>query len=362
MHIDNEIKLDFCDVLIKPKRSKAPSRHAVDLKRQYTFLNSKASWEGVPIVAANMMTGTFAMARALAEQNLMTALHKYYSYEELLDFFSTDPASQRTFYTLGIKDDDFAKLDKLIKAGIKFKQVVLDAASAYTQFFVDRCKRLREWLPETIIMAGNVCTPEMVQELLINGGADICKIGTGPGALCTTRIITGVGYPQLSAIIECAEVAHGLNGHICADGGCVKAGDVVKSFSGGADFSMLGGIFAGTDECEGEWEYSYQTPYSLSDEDLDAKPIQKVKKSLKFFGLSSKEAMDKFYGGKASYRAAEGKCVSLPYKGPVLDIVNEILGGLRSACTYVGTEKLKDLSKCTTFVRVNRTHNQSLGN
>ena len=188
-------------------------------------------------------------------------------------------------------------------------------------------------------MAGNVCTPEMVSELLISGGADIIKIGIGPGSVCSTRKITGCGYPQLSAIIECADVAHGIGGLICADGGCVESGDVVKAFAAGADFVMLGGMFAGTDECEGEWEY--------------LEPNRK-KAALKFYGMSSKNAMDKHSGGVADYRTSEGETLSVPYKGPVEDVVKQILGGVRSACAYVGAKRLKDLPKCATFVRVSR--------
>jgi GMP reductase len=187
-------------------------------------------------------------------------------------------------------------------------------------------------------MAGNVATPEMVQELLIQGRADIVKVGIGPGSVCTTRKMTGVGYPQLSAIIECADAAHGNKGHICADGGCRSPGDVAKAFGGGADFVMLGGMLAGTDECEGEWVIS------------DGRKV-----AMRFYGMSSQEAQEKHLGGVKEYCAAEGKSVEVQYKGAVSDVLREVLGGLRSACAYVGADRLKDLPKCCTFVRCTRT-------
>lgn len=360
MKIESEIKLDYSDVLIRPKRSKSPSRSAVELSRRYTFLNSKAFWEGVPLVAANMSTtGTFAMARALSEFKAMTCLHKHYSNKELVSFVKTDD-SQYSSLSMGIKDSDYEKIVELkdrLGGDIYLPFLTIDAANGYTEYFVNRCRQVRELLPSTIIMAGNVCTPEMVQELLLAGGVDIVKIGIGPGSVCTTRVKTGVGYPQFSAVAECAEAAHGLRGHICADGGCVVAGDVVKAYGAGADFVMLGGMLAGTDECEGDWEYEYETIYA--DVQYD-RPVKKI--ALGFYGMSSEEAMNKFNGGKANYKAAEGKSVKIPYKGPANKIVEEVLGGLRSACTYVGTESLKDFSKCCTFVKVNRTHNTVYGN
>jgi len=194
---------------------------------------------------------------------------------------------------------------------------------------------------------------------LIFNGVDIVKIGIGPGSVCITRKIAGVGYPQLSAIIECADAAHGLGGHVCADGGCQMPGDIAKAFGAGADFVMLGGMFSGCDECEGDWEYNYELEEVKQD---DSEWVRKEKIALKFYGMSSKDAMEKYSGGVANYRAPEGKMVSVPYKGKVETVVQEILGGLRSACTYVGALKLKDLSKCTTFVKVNRTHNTHFGN
>jgi len=339
VRIESEVKLDYADVLICPKRSESPSRSNVNLVRRYRFLNSHLEWEGVPILAANMNTvGTFAMSEALYGHGMMACIHKHYELGGLVEFFSRTPA----FYTLGIKDEDFERLRSFCSLfGGPPKFLCLDVANGYTRFFVERCRVLREMCPGSAIMAGNVCTPEMVQELLLSGGVDIVKIGIGPGSACTTRVVAGVGYPQLSATIECADAAHGLKGHIVADGGCTTPGCVAKAFAAGADFVMLGGMLAGHDECESEWE-------------LDA---EGSRVAMSFYGMSSREAMDRFNGGVAPYRASEGRSVKVPYRGPVEHTVQEILGGLRSACTYVGTENLKDLSRCCKFVRVNRTHN-----
>jgi len=246
MRIDNDPKLDFDDVLIRPKRSEAPSRSSIILERKHRFLNSRATWKGIPIVASNMDTvGTMAMAQALGPE-MMACLHKYYADAKLIDFFNNNHDRTSAFFTVGIKDEEFEKLTSVRKkADVRF--VCVDAANGYTKFFVERVKRIRDAFPDLTIMAGNVATPDMVQELLISGAADIVKIGVGSGSVCTTRIKAAVGYPQLSAIIECADAAHGLRGHVCADGGCRTPGDVVKAFAAGADFVMLGSMLASTE-------------------------------------------------------------------------------------------------------------------
>lgn len=508
MKIETDIKLDFKDVLIKPKRSQAPSRSKVDLFRTFKFLNSKRGWHGIPIIAANMDTiATFTMARTLAKASISTSLHKHYTLEKLEEFYATEMSGgvlDYVFYTVGITDSDIEKLFTLQKRlinkyGYSIDKITIDVANAYTEYFQSRSKTIRENFPEAVIMAGNVATPEMVTELLISGSADIIKVGIGGGCFtantlvkmkkgyqkikkvnigdyvlthlgrlqkvvntssrlenksvmmindnirctknhefyvlpkkhkditdvhkkaqwisanelttdyfllswkdenvydrveikkveefvyddivydleveedhsycvseknivvhnsaCTTRIKSAIGYPQLSAVSECADAAHGLNGHICSDGGCTCPGDVAKAFGAGADFCMLGGMLAGHAECdEAEWIYH---PKVLTP---PGKPHvatgELVKKSMLFYGMSSREAMEKYSGGVAEYKAAEGKCVEIPYRGVVMDTVNDILGGLRSCCTYVGTTKLKDLSKCTTFIRCNDTHNR----
>jgi len=353
MRIENDVKLDFCDVLIRPKRSEAASRSKVDLVRTFNrnnpnddILHSKM-WTGIPILAANMdTTGTFQMAMALGSLGVGTCLHKHYTAAQLIEFFNHNSkfreigVGDKVFYTLGVTDDDLAKFrevrDKTV--GHLFN-VCIDVANGYSAAFVDKVRKFIEENPGMFVMAGNVATPDMVQELVM-AGVDIVKVGIGPGSVCTTRLVSGVGYPQLSAIIECADAAHGLGGLICSDGGCKQPGDVSKAFGAGSDFVMLGGMLAGTDECDGKWYY-----------DDDGK-----KSNLIFYGMSSKEAMDKYSGGVAGYRAAEGKCSLIPAKGPAKEVMQTILGGLRSACAYSGAMKLKDLSKCTTFVRVNRVH------
>ncbi|QDU92991.1 GMP reductase [Lignipirellula cremea] len=343
MRIDPDPKYDFDDVLIRPKRSEAPSRSAIILEREHRFLNSGTTWRGVPIVASNMDTvGSLTMAQALAP-GMLTCLHKYYPAERLVEFFQNDPAAASVFYTLGLSDDEFDRM-VAVHRQVPLRLICVDAANGYTKYFVDRVKRIRQAVGQATIMAGNVATPEMVQELLISGAADIVKIGIGSGSVCTTRLKAAVGYPQLSAIIECADAAHGLRGHVCADGGCRMAGDVVKAFAAGADFVMLGSMLAGHDECEGEWVEENG---------------QRV--GMKFYGMSSRVALDKYAGGRKDYRACEGKEVVVPSKGPVSETLQDITGGIRSACAYVGAASLKDLSKCTTFVLCNRTHNTVYG-
>lgn len=358
MRIETDPKLDFEDVLIRPKRSELGSRKDVDLVREFTFRNSGERYSGVPIIAANMDTvATFEMADALRKHQIGTALHKHYLVDELAAYF-TDMADEHVkmvrrtdgqdtvFYSMGILDVDREKLSAFLekRAVFELPYLCVDVANGYSQRFKDVIKELREEYPDTTIMAGNVVTGEMTEELILSG-ADIVKVGIGPGSVCTTRKMTGVGYPQLSAIIECADAAHGLGGHICADGGCQVPGDVAKAFGAGADFVMLGGMLAGHDECGGEIHEMEDTKQQY----------------MKFYGMSSKAAMDKHAGGVASYRASEGKEVNIPYRGSVNNTVQDILGGLRSACTYTGARTLKNLSKCTTFTIVGRQLNNKFG-
>lgn len=340
MRIEYDVKLDFRDVLIRPKRSVLKTRADVSLQREFRFKHTQTSWQGVPIIAANMdHTGTFNMASALAEHGLMTALDKFIEVDDLKSFAKEHPkAAASYFISTGIAESDFAKL-KQIKQFMDIPFICLDVANGYTERFVSYLEHLRETYPKTVIMAGNVVTGEMVEELILSG-ADIVKIGIGPGSVCTTREKTGVGYPQLSAIIECADAAHGLGGQVCADGGCATPGDVAKAFAAGADFVMLGGMFAGHDECLGE----------VIEEN--------GRKFKRFYGMSSAEAMERHHGTVADYRASEGRSVNVPYKGPVKNTVLDILGGIRSTCTYVGAHRLKELSKRTTFIRVAQQLNE----
>ena len=342
MRIENEIKLGFKDVMFRPKRSTLKSRSEVTIEREFTFLHTQKKWSGVPLIAANMDTvGTFEMAEALYKDKIITAVHKHYSVQEWSDFLKdkNDDFYQYIALSTGTGKADEEKIKTILDTNPKIQFLCIDVANGYSEHFVEFVKKARQNFPDKIIMAGNVVTGEMVEELIL-AGADIIKVGIGPGSVCTTRIKTGVGYPQLSAIIECADAAHGLGGQIIGDGGCKVPGDVAKAFGGGAAFVMLGGMFAGHDESGGELITENGKTYRL------------------FYGMSSQTAMDKHSGGVAEYRASEGKTVKVPYKGPVADTVKDILGGVRSTCTYVGASKLKELSKRTTFIRVQEQENQ----
>ena len=337
MKIENEVKLTFDDVMIKPKRSTLKSRNDVSLSRKFKFRHSRFNWEGVPIIAANMDTvGTLEMANKLSEHKMLTALHKFYTPKDLaninLDY---------TILTIGEgKIPDFLS-DKQFYD--KYNFLLVDVANGYRECFLEFIKELREKFPNKIIIAGNVATREMTEALIL-AGADIVKIGIGPGAVCTTRKVTGVGYPQLSAISECADAAHGLNGHVIADGGCKSPGDIAKAFGAGADFVMLGGMLAAHDECAGEVIEENNGNYKV------------------FYGMSSRSAQEKYYDKVADYRASEGKQVKLKCKGPVEMTIREILGGLRSAHSYIGATTIKNFPKCCTFVRCTQTTNEVFAN
>jgi len=346
MRIENDPKLDFKDVLIRPKRSTLGSRAHVDIDRTFRFVHTGTEWTGFPLIAANMdVTGTIGIAKALLEFEAMVALHKHYPAETLVDFFRSE-ASRNTFYSLGTTEADRDKLEA-VKAKAPVRKICLDVANGYTEKFVETVRRTREENPDAVIMAGNVVTGDMTEALVL-AGADIVKVGIGPGSVCTTRRMTGVGYPQLSAIIECADAAHGLKGQVCADGGCTVPGDIAKAYGGGADFVMLGGMLAGHDECEGEIRY----------EERDGR---KVPVAMTFYGMSSDTAMRKYAGGVARYRASEGKTVEVAYKGPVAETMQEIAGGVRSMMTYIGAVKLKEVPKRTTFVMVGAQLNTVFG-
>lgn len=374
MKISNTEELDFDDVLMLPKRSLLDSRSQVDVLREFYFPHSTKTIECTPLVAANMdTTGSFYMADSLGFHNCITCLHKHYSVDEYVDFYLNYKRDRDyVFFSIGTSDSDFKKLEEVTNRIIEknpktigrwIPNICVDVANGYSTKFVDRIKRIRQHdlFRKTIIMAGNVVTANMVEELILYSGVDIVKVGIGSGSVCTTRLKTGIGRPQLSAVIECAEAAHALGGHICSDGGCKIPADICKAFGAGADFVMLGSMLAGTNECDGEWEYEYRC-VDLGGEFWQ--PIDpgyetdKRKKSLKFYGMSSKEAQDKHHEGVKEYRTSEGRCVYIPYKGLANNIVSDILGGLRSCCTYTGAFQIKDLPKNTTFIRVNSTHNK----
>jgi GMP reductase len=343
MRVEADLKLGFKDVLIRPKRSTLSSRAQVELEREFTFLHSRREWTGVPIIAANMdSVGTFAVAEVMARHHLLCAIHKHYRLEEWSAFFERqkEDITPWIMVSTGSSGQDFEQLKRILEAHPRLQFICIDVANGYAETFVEFVSRVRESYPDKTIVAGNVVTGEMVEELLLSG-ADIVKVGIGPGSVCTTRLKTGVGYPQLSAVIECADAAHGLGGRIISDGGCACPGDVAKAFGGGADFVMLGGMLAGHDESGGELLERDGQTFKL------------------FYGMSSTAAMEKHAGGVAEYRSSEGKVVEVPYRGPIEGTVRDVLGGLRSACTYVGAGALRELSKRTTFIRVLEQENQT---
>ena len=359
MRLEEDIKLDYKDVLIRPKRSTLHSRKQVRLSRKFEYRHydhdERPHFIGIPIMASNMDgVGTFEMADKLAEGEIFTCLVKTYNADELIEYF-LGPWERTEFVamSIGTGDSDYNKLFNVAKdAGHRLKYVCIDIANGYSDHFAQHVRKVRAEFPDLVIIAGNVVTREMTEELIL-AGADIVKVGIGPGSVCTTRIQTGVGYPQLSAVIECADAAHGLGGHIIADGGCTSPGDVAKAFAAGADFVMLGGMLAGHDEGGGE---VITKRFFTNEMNGDSRVIEE-KKFVQFYGMSSESANDKHFGGLKDYRSSEGRTVLVPYRGPVAATVQEILGGVRSACTYTGAMKLKQLSKCATFIRCSQTHN-----
>ena len=347
MRIEEDIKLDYNNVLIRPKRSTLGSRKEVDLERGFKFRNYKGDtiddyrhYRGVPIMASNMDgVGTFDMADILSKHQIFTCLVKTLAVDELVNYFNAknDFRREHVAMSIGITDNDSAKFKEVYKQVDKgnLKYVCIDVANGYSERFSNFVRKFRKQYPNVVIIAGNVVTGEMTEELILNG-AEIVKVGIGPGSVCTTRIQTGVGYPQLSAVIECADAAHGLGGHIIADGGCSTPGDVAKAFAGGADYVMLGGMLAGHDEGGGEV----------------------VDGNIQFYGMSSDAANTKHFGGLKDYRSSEGREVVVPYRGAVADTIQNILGGVRSTCTYAGASRLKHLMRCVTFIRCYDTHNR----
>jgi len=343
MRIEEEIKLDYSDVLFRPKRSTLKSRKDVDLNRKYTFKHSRYSWKGIPIIASNMDgVGEIDVAKKLTSHKLMTALTKQHNINQIGAIYKKNIFFDSIALSCGTSKDSYNRLNSILKKYPKFKFICIDVANGYSENFSNFVSQVRKKYPKKTIIAGNVVTADMTQELVLSG-ADIVKVGIGPGSVCTTRIQTGVGYPQLSAVMECADAAHGLGAHIIADGGCTCPGDVAKGFGAGADFVMLGGMLAGHKEGGGD----------IIEENGN--------KYIEFYGSSSEEANEKHYGGLANYRSSEGKKVKIRMKNSLDSTIRDILGGVRSSCTYVGASSLKQLSKCTTFVRVNNQYNDTFG-
>ena len=342
MRIKEDLKLNFDDVLMEPKRSTLSSRRDVDMTRKFKFRNSGKIMEFTPIFASNMDgVGTFSMAKVLQEHKMMTVITKSTTLDQWKEAVGSGLRLQSVSVCTGTNKiwdpeaEDYARMKQVLDSFPDVKMITVDVANAYHQNFVDFIKMVRDEFPDKVIVAGNVVTPEMVEELIING-ADMVKIGIGPGSVCTTRTMTGIGVPQFSAIVECADAANGVDGHIMADGGCVWPGDIAKAFGGGAHAVMIGGMLAGHDESE--------------------QPV--VDGKVEFYGMSSDRAREKHGKRKDGYRGNEGRWISLPYRGPVGPTIEDILGGVRSAATYIGARRLKDMPKCATFVRVNNNINK----
>jgi GMP reductase len=344
MRIEEDIKLDYADVLLRPKRSTLISRKEVILERKFSFYHSSKTWQGVPIMTSNMATcGIFEMAKVLSKYKMITTFHKYYTLDDYKKFFEDFNDPDYIVYTLGIRDEDIAQLKEMISSKLinNFSFICIDVPNGYLERFLNTIKVVRELCPDHIIIAGNVVTNEMTEEIILSG-ADIVKVGIGPGSVCTTRKMTGVGYPQLSAVIECSDAAHGIsngrggNGLVIADGGQQYPSCIAKAFCGGADFNMFGSMFSGFDESAG-------------------KLVEKDGKKFKeYFGSSSNKALLDYYGKKSDYRASEGRYVLMPYKGPIDNFIQDLFGSLRSTGTYIGARRLKEFPRRTTFIKVNR--------
>tara|TARA_Y100000592_G_scaffold10218_1_gene14449 strand:- start:1971 stop:3020 length:1050 start_codon:yes stop_codon:yes gene_type:complete len=342
MRINYDAKLNFEDVLLQPKRSTLSSRKDVDMTRNFTFRNSGKQMNFLPIFASNMDgVGTFSMAKVLQDYKMMTVITKTTTIDQWRKAVGNGVRLQSVSVCTGTnvmwdkESQDWKTMQEVLQSFPDIKMITVDVANAYHQNMVDFIKKVRDQYPTKIIVAGNVVTPEMTEELIING-ADVVKIGIGPGSVCTTRTMTGVGVPQFSAILDCADAANGVDGHIMADGGCVYPGDIAKAFGGGAHMVMIGGMLAGHDESE----------------------QQVVDGKIEFYGMSSDRAREKHGKRKDGYRGNEGRLISLPYRGPVQNTVEDILGGVRSACTYIGARRLKDMPKCASFVTTNNVINR----
>lgn len=339
--IEQDEKLDFKDVLIRPKRSHIYSRSCVNLEREFHFKHSPVIWKGIPIIAANMdTTGTLEVYETLSKHNIITALHKFYSLQDLLNYKSgygniLDP----TLFMIssGIGELDFERLVSIL-THIECNWICIDIANGYLDTLVTFCRRVRAQFPNKIIVAGNVVTREIVEDLIL-AGVDIVKTGIGPGSSCLTRLKTGIGMPQLSAILECADAARGLGGHIVSDGGITCPGDMAKAFGAGSDFVMVGGQFAGHDQNPGNIIEDNGKKYKL------------------FYGMSSSKAQETHYGKMNSYRSSEGRVIKIPYKGDLDITVLDYLGGLRSTCTYINAANIEEIAQRTTFIRVTQQLN-----
>jgi GMP reductase len=369
--IINEIKLDFNDVLIVPQRSTLTSRSEIELNRTFYFYHSPRVWTGIPILCANMSFCSLSMAKELADHKMIACLHKYHTVDQLVDYFNKYPQNiDYTFISIGYKKSDLNELLEFYKQTNIQPNICIDVPNGHMDVFVKYCKKVRDHFPESIIIAGNVTNTSSTQELIIYGGVDIVKVGIGGGSACTTRFLTGCGLPQLSCCLENAYVAHGLQngtkklGLICSDGGHKTVGDVCKALCAGSDFVMLGGYFAGTDPCDGEWDYEYRCAIVNNDgtvhsewwQPFDPGHREKRKSKFTYYGMSTHHTQEKYEDNIKNYRASEGTKITIPYKGSLSVVVQELLGGIRSCCCYIGSRSVRDMSKCGQFCKVNQIH------
>lgn len=331
------VKLDFDDVLIVPQFSDITSRNQVDVN---TTIAGRwgASITGVPIIAANMDgVGTFSMHHALKKFGAFTAITKHHT---LADWVHQSDVSH-AFITIGMNDGELNQADAIISTWKDripnfIPKIVIDVANGYMNPFYSFIEKVRNCVPDAFIMVGTVVTPEAVQRC-ITSGADLARVGIGTGAVCTTRRVAGVGYPQFSALMECVPAAEEVGGGVQSDGGCVFPGDFSKALAVGAKMVMAGSIFAGHEESE-----------------------QKIHDGkVTFYGMSSRAAQQRHNQVK-NYRASEGRVVQLPYKGLVEHTISDILGGIRSTCAYVGALNISELSEKAKFIQVNNQLNRSL--
>ena len=364
MQILEKTELDFSDVLIKPRRSTIESRKDADIKREYKFKWYPKTIMGTGIIQANMGTiGNFEVSKKMLKSGLFACLHKHHDVDSLVEFYGNLTLSemQRCFLSIGLKDNGLDKVRKINKELFTLgfdMSICIDVPNGYIPQVKQLVIDIRKEFPNCLLMVGNVVTGDIVEDLILSG-ADIVKVGIGSGAQCRTRVQTGVGRPQFSTIVECADAAHQVGGMICADGGITCAGDIGKAFGGGADFIMIGSLYAGTDEAEGEViTKCYKTGEYVYDMGFPDKPFYETKKFKMFYGMSSTYAQEKFGNGKPSYRASEGRVSLVPYVGSVDDVNEEFLGGLRSTMTYIGAKRLKDIPKCCVFYKVNNQLNR----
>lgn len=335
-------KLDYKDVLIIPtKQSFVESRKLVSLNVKRKFRYSRQEWHGVPILSSNMDTvSDLNTHNILARRNYMTCFPKHFNKiwaEKIPDVLKY---TDRYALSCGLKDIEYVEdiILKLQDMGSPLKFLCIDIANGHLFNMIELCSNLRIKHPYITLIAGNVVTASATEDLILDGGVDIVKIGIGNSPICTTRIMTGVGYPQLSAVLECAATARSLKAHIIADGGISSSGDIAKAFVAGADFIMLGSMLAAHEESPGEMEDGYKLIY----------------------GMSSSIANEKHSGGMMGYKTSEGRIVKVPIKGPLEETLLKIEGGLASACTYVNAKNLDDLHNNGNFVLVNRQFEQSL--